>query len=242
VDYLEEAIKQEGSGQVAAVVLEPIQGWNGSIVYRDEFLPKLRHMCDRLGILLIADEVLTGFGRTGAMFCVDHYGVIPDIIVTGKGMANGYPAAAIIARADAADVLDGLSLSSTHGGNPVACAAIVASIEVIQEEDIVARSAALGEFCLERLRQIQAAHPIVGEVRGKGCLLGMELVKDRETREPDREAGRLVYQKAFRRGLAWIPSGHNLRITPPLIMSKEVAAKGLDIIEEAIAETERELH
>ena len=241
VDYLEEAIKQEGSGQVAAVVLEPIQGWNGSVVYQDEFLPKLRRMCNRLGILLIADEVLTGFGRTGAMFCVDHYHVVPDIIVTGKGMANGYPAAAIIARSDVADVLDRLSLSSTHGGNPVACAAIVASIEVIQEEDIVARSAALGEFCLARLLRIQEAHPIVGEVRGKGCLMGMELVKDRATREPHREAGRLVYQKAFRRGVAWIPSGHNLRITPPLIMSTEVAAKGLDIIEEAISEAEREL-
>jgi 4-aminobutyrate aminotransferase/4-aminobutyrate aminotransferase/(S)-3-amino-2-methylpropionate transaminase len=175
------------------------------------------------------------------MFCVDHYDVVPDIIVTGKGMANGYPAAAIIARTEMADVLDRISLSSTHGGNPVACAAIVAAIEVIKEENIVARSAALGDFCLERLKQIQAAHPIVGEVRGKGCLMGMELVKDRDTHEPFPEAGKLVYQKAFRRGVAWIPAGHNLRITPPLVMSEEVASKGLDIIEEAIAETEREL-
>jgi 4-aminobutyrate aminotransferase-like enzyme len=241
VDALEEAIKQEGTGQVAAVVLEPIQGWAGSVVYQDGFIPKLRRMCDRLGILLIADEVLTGFGRTGKMFCVDHYGVVPDILVTGKGMANGFPAAAIFARAEAAELLEKISLTSTFGGNPMACAAIIASIEVIQEEDLVNRSAALGEFCLARLHKMQEAHPLIGEVRGKGCLLGAELVKSRETREPYPEAGRLVYQKAFRRGVCWIPAGHNLRIAPPLVMSKEVATKALDIMEEAIAETEREL-
>ena len=123
----------------------------------------------------------------------------------------------------------------------MACAAALANIELVQEEGLLEHAAQLGDFILERLKKMQQAHRIIGEVRGKGCLLGMGLVKDPETREPFPEAAWMVYQKAFRKGVAWIPANHNLRLSPPLIMSKEVAAKGLDIIEEAIAETEREL-
>lgn len=241
VDYVEEAIIQEGSGQVAGIVLEPIQGWNGSIVYPDEFLPRLRELCDRLGLLLIVDEVLTGCGRTGKMFCVEHYNVVPDIMILGKGLANGFPVTAIAIREDMAHILEKMSASTSYGGNPMACAAISASLEVMEEEDIAAKSAALGEFCMGILKRMQEDHPIIGEVRGKGALMGIELVKDRQTREPFIEAGQRVYQKAFRKGLAWVPARHNLRLSPPLIMSHEIAVKALGIIEEAIAETEEEL-
>lgn len=241
LDYLENAIKYEGTGQVAGVCLEPIQGWNGSTVYQDDYLPKLRVLCDRLGIFLVVDEVLTGFARTGKMFCVDHYGVIPDVIIMGKGMANGFPVTAFAIREEYTDVLEKISASTSYGGNPMASAACYASLTVIEEENIVERSAKLGEFCMKKLQEIYDNHKIVGEVRGKGCLLGIELVKDRHRREPFTKAGEMVYQKAFAKGVAWIPAGHNLRMSPPLIMEEEVADKALDIIEEAIAETEKEL-
>ncbi|MCL5986443.1 MAG: aspartate aminotransferase family protein [Actinobacteria bacterium] len=241
LDYLENAIKYEGTGFVAGVCLEPIQGWGGSIVYQNDYLPKLRAICDKLGILLIVDEVLTGFARTGKMFCVDHYNVVPDVIVLGKGMANGFPVTAFAVKDEYTDVLEKISASTSYGGNPMASAACLASLRIIEEENIVEKSAKLGEFCMKKLQKIYDDHRIVGEVRGKGCLLGIELVKDRGTREPFTKAGEMVYQKAFTRGVAWIPAGHNLRMSPPLIMEEEIANKALDIIEEVIAETEREL-
>jgi len=241
VDHLREAIVEEGTGRVAGIVLEPIQGWNGSVVYPDEFLPRLRKLCDELGIMLMVDEILTGFGRTGKMFCVNHYGVVPDVIILGKGLGGGFPISAIAIREQHTSILEKISASTSYGGNPVACAAALASLEVIEEEKIVERSAALGEFILSRLRRIKENHPLVGEVRGKGCLLGMELIKDPTTKEPFVKAGQLVYQKAFQKGVAWIPARQNLRMSPPPIMPEEVANKALDIIEEAIAETEKEL-
>ncbi|MCG9479914.1 MAG: aspartate aminotransferase family protein [Actinomycetia bacterium] len=240
VDALEKQIRMEGTDNVAGVVMEPIQGWGGSVVYPDEYLPKIREMCDKLGIFLIVDEVLTCCARTGKMFCVDHYDVVPDIIVLGKGLANGFPCTGFAIREDYADVLEKISASTSYGGNPMAAAAGLASLEVIEEENIVERSEKLGKFIMDRLVQIRDSHKIIGEVRGKGCLLGMEAVKDKQSREPFDEAGRKIYQKAFAKGLAWIPAGHNLRMSPPLIMEEDVAEKALDIIDQSISEVEKE--
>ncbi|MHB1294606.1 MAG: aminotransferase class III-fold pyridoxal phosphate-dependent enzyme, partial [Anaerolineae bacterium] len=134
-----------------------------------------------------------------------------------------------------------ISASTSYGGNPMACAAALASLEVIEEEELCARATHLGEILLARMRKLQAESPIVGEVRGLGCLLGIELVKDKGTKEPFEEAGKRAYQKAFHKGLAWVPAGHILRMSPPLIMEDDVAMKGMDLIEEAIHETAREL-
>jgi 4-aminobutyrate aminotransferase-like enzyme len=139
------------------------------------------------------------------------------------------------------DSIEKISASTSYGGNPMACAAALASLEVIEEENLCERSAHIGEIMLKRMQEMQARSPIIGEVRGKGCLLGIELVKDKGTREPFEEAGKLVYQKAFRKGLAWIPAGHILRMSPPLVIEDELALKGLDIIEESIYETQVEL-
>lgn len=239
VEYLKEVIKHQSTQMVAAVISEPIQGWGGSIVPPDEFWPRLRELCDEYGILLFADEVLTCMGRTGKMFCVEHWKVKPDIITIGKGFANGFPMTATLFSDKFKDKVEHVSAGSSYGGNPMACAAALASIEVCEEEDMLERATVLGEFILTKLRQIQGRHKIVGQVRGKGCLLGMELVKDLHTKEPFIEAGKMVYKKAFAKGVAWIPSGHNLRLSPPLIMPKEVAEKALSIIEEAIDETEK---
>jgi len=241
VDYIRTVIKEETSGRVAGIVLEPIQGWAGSIVPPDGWIQKIRALCDELGILLMADEVLTGMARTGKMFAMEHWNTVPDVMTLGKGFGNGFPVTAMLVAEQYKEAIEKISASTSYGGNPMACAAALASIEVIEEEDLCARSAHLGEILLREMRAMEARHPIIGEVRGLGCLLGIELVKDKATREPFEKAGQLVYQKAFRKGLAWIPAGHILRMSPPMIMEDELALKGLAIIEEAIYETEREL-
>ncbi|MBN1298211.1 MAG: aspartate aminotransferase family protein [Actinobacteria bacterium] len=240
VKALEKQIQMEGTDNVAAILMEPIQGWGGSIVYPDDYLPAIRQLCDRLGILLIVDEVLTCCARTGKMWCVDNYGVIPDIIVMGKGLANGFPTTAFAIREEMTEVLEKISASTSYGGNPMAAAAGLASLEVIEEENIVERSASLGAYIMKKLHKMQEDHKIIGEVRGKGCLLGIELVKDTDTREPFFEAGKRVYQVAFSKGLAWIPANNNLRMSPPLIMEEEIAEKALEIIDESITIVEKE--
>jgi 4-aminobutyrate aminotransferase/4-aminobutyrate aminotransferase/(S)-3-amino-2-methylpropionate transaminase len=241
VDALEKQIKMEGTDNVAGIVLEPIQGWNGSIVFPDGYIQKIRKLCDKLGILMIVDEVLTGCARTGKMYCFEHYDIIPDVVTLGKGLGNGFPCTAFVIKEEYTDVLEKISASTSYGGNPMAAAAGLASLEVIEEEDLVTKSAKLGDFILKQLTKMKENHKIIGEVRGKGCLLGMELVKDQNTKEPFIEAGNKVYQKAFSKGLAWIPAKQNLRMSPPLIMEEELAAKALEIIDESITEVEKEL-
>ncbi len=238
--YIDTVIKEETAGQVAAIVIEPIQGWAGSTVPPDDYFPALRRFCDERGLLLFADEVLTCMARTGRMFCVEHWDVVPDVMTLGKGLGNGFPVTAMLVSDRFKDQVEKISASTSYGGNPMACAAAVASIEVILEEGLIERSARLGEFLLSRMEEMKARHPLIGDVRGKGCLLGIELVKDRATKAPADEEGALVYQKAFAKGLAWIPAGHVLRMSPPLIMEEDVAAKAMDLIEESIAEVEAE--
>jgi len=240
-DFLESVIVNETSGQLAGIVLEPIQGWGGSVIPPDEFMPRLRKICDKFGCLLIADEVLTCMGRTGKMFAMEHWDTIPDITTLGKGFGNGFPVTAMCVSDKYKDSIEKISASSSYGGNPMACAAALASIEVIEEEQLCEHSAHLGELALKRMGEMMNRHKILGDARGKGCLLALELVKDRETKEPFEEAGRMVYQKAFARGLAWVPAGHILRLSPPIIMDDAMLLKGFDIIEDAMYETEKAL-
>jgi len=189
----------------------------------------------------MADEVLTCMGRTGKMFAMQHWDTVPDVMTLGKGFGNGFPVTAMLVAEKYKHVIEKISASTSYGGNPMACAAALASLEVIEEENLCERASHLGDILLARMKQIEATSPIVGEARGMGCLLGLELVKNKVTREPFEEAGKLVYQKAFQKGLAWIPAGHILRMSPPLIMEDDLAMKAMDIIEESIWETAREL-
>jgi 4-aminobutyrate aminotransferase-like enzyme len=239
--FYDEFITHATTGNIAAFVLEPIQGWGGSVIPPDDFFPKLRAFCDARGILLMADEVLTSMGRTGKYMCMEHWDTRPDVVTLGKGFGNGFPVTAMLVSERYKEAINQISASTSYGGNPMACAAALASIEVIEEEGLLQHAMDLGAFFDKRMAALQAAHPIVGEVRGKGCLLGIELVKDRATKEPFDEAGKLVYQRAFQKGLAWVPAGHILRMSPPIVMSEELAAKGMDIIEESIGEVETEL-
>lgn len=228
-------------GSVAGFVLEPIQGWAGSVMPPDDFFPKLRRFCDERKLLLMADEVLTSWGRTGKWLCLERWGVVPDVVTIGKGFGNGFPVTCVAVRAPFKESFESISASSSYGGNPMACAAALASTEVIEEEGLLAHAERLGEIALGRMNRMKDSHRIVGDVRVAGCLMGIELVKDRGTKEPFDKAGAMVYQKAFRKGLAWIPAGHILRMSPPIVMDEDTLLKGLDLIDEAIGETAREL-
>lgn len=241
IEFYDQYIDRGTVHSVAGFVLEPIQGWGGSVIPPDDFFPKLRKYCDETGILLMADEVLTSWGRTGKWLCMEHWDVVPDIVSIGKGFGNGFPVTCVAVREQYKESFESISASSSYGGNPMACAAALASTEVIEEENLLERSAYLGELALKRMEQMKAEHPIVGDVRAKGCLMGIELVKDRATKEPFDAAGTMVYQKAFEKGLAWIPAGHILRMSPPIVMEDDVLLKGLDMIDEAIGEAEKEL-
>ncbi len=240
ISFYENFIREGTVGNVAAFIMEPAQGWGGSIFPPDDFFPKLKNLCDQYNILLYDDEVLAGMGRTGEWLTLSHWGVIPDIVTFGKSFGNGFPVTAMVVGEENGDALEKISASSSYGGNPMACAAALASIEVIEEEDILQNVRTVGEFFKNRLQKLKESHPIVGDVKGKGFLLGIELVKDKQTKEPFEEAGKLVYQKAFKKGLAWVPAGHILRMSPPLIMDEKYAGLGMDMIEDAISEVERE--
>jgi 4-aminobutyrate aminotransferase-like enzyme len=241
IAFYEEYLDKGTAGQVAAFVLEPIQGWGGSIIPPDDFFPKLRKLCDKHKLMLMADEVLTSMGRTGKYLCMEHWNVLPDVVTLGKGFGNGFPVTAVAVREPYMEHFESISASSSYGGNPMACAAALACIEVMEEENLLARSLHLGDLAMKRMQKMMKEHKIIGDVRAKGCLMGIELVKDRATKEPFDEAGKRVYQKAFRKGLAWIPAGHILRMSPPIVMDDETLLKGMDLIDEAIGETEKEL-
>jgi len=240
IEFYEEFIQEATVGNIAAFVLEPVQGWGGSIFPPDDFFPKLRVLCDKHGILLMDDEVLAGMGRTGEWLTLNHWDVIPDIVTLGKSFGNGFPVTAMVVSEENAGALDKISASSSYGGNPMACAAALASIEVIEEEDLLNNATRVGNYFMKRMNEMKGNHPIIGDVKGKGMLLGIELVKDKATKEPFEEAGKLVYQKAFQKGLAWIPAGHILRMSPPIIMDEKYAEMGLQMIEESITEVEKE--
>ena len=238
-DVLEGTIDNEGTGAQAAFIMEPVQGYSGAVVYRDEIFTRISEICSVREMLLVVDEVLTGMGRTGKMFCVEHYGLEPDVIVFGKGSAGGFPLSGIAVKEKYSESLEKMSASTTYGGNPLACAAAYATLEVIEEENLIENVNRVGAYIMERLVKMKENHMIIGDVRGKGLLLAIDLVKDRNTKEPFKEAGRMVYKKAFSKGLAWIPAENVLRLAPPLIMTEKLAEKALVIIEESICETEK---
>ena len=241
IAFYDQYLDKATVGDVAGFCLEPIQGWGGTIMPPDDFFPKLRKYCDEKGLLMMIDEVLASWGRTGKWLCMEHWDVVPDIVTIGKGFGNGFPVTCVAVREQYKESFESISASSSYGGNPMACAAALASTQVIEEEQLNDWAVHLGEVAMTRMNRMLTEHKIVGDVRAKGCLMGIELVKDKTTKEPFNEAGTLVYQKAFSKGLAWIPAGHILRMSPPIVMDEATLLKGLDIIDESIGETAKEL-
>jgi len=225
--------------EVAAIFVEPIQGEGGYVVAPTSFLRELRKICDRHGILLVADEVQSGAGRTGKWWAIEHSGVQPDIVCMAKGIASGMPLGICMSRADIMDWVPG-SHASTFGGNPVSIAAALATMDVLEREAI-ANAARVGAKMIERLNGWKQTHPLVGDVRGRGLMIGIELVKDKTTREPATALRNKVETLAFERGLMILGCGEtSLRLCPPLIVSENEATVALDILEDALSEVEKE--
>ena len=225
--------------EVAAIFVEPIQGEGGYVVAPDNFLRELRAICNRHGILLVADEVQSGAGRTGKWWAIEHSGVEPDIVCMAKGIASGMPLGVCMSRAEIMDWVPG-SHASTFGGNPVSIAAAIATMNVLEREGID-NAAKVGEFMLERLRGWKETHPLVGDVRGRGLMIGIELVKDRATREPATTLRNRVETLAFERGLMILGCGEtSVRLCPPLLLNEHEATVALDILEESLSLVEKE--
>lgn len=225
--------------EVAAIFIEPIQGEGGYVVAPGNFLRELRALCDRHGILLVADEVQSGAGRTGKWWAIEHSGVEPDIVCMAKGIASGMPLGICMTRAGVMDWLPG-SHASTFGGNPVSIAAALATMEIIEREGI-GNAARVGASMLDRLRDWTKTHPRVGEVRGRGLMIGIELVKDKATREPATALRNRVETLAFERGLMILGCGEtSLRLSPPLVVNEQEASVALDILEDALSTAEKE--
>jgi len=226
--------------EVAAIVFEPIQGEGGYVVPPDSFFPGLRKLADQHGILLISDEVQAGMGRTGKWWAIEHFNVVPDIITSAKALGGGFPLGAMISTEEIMSWPGG-SHASTFGGNPVSCAASLATISVIEEEGLLKRASKLGNEILKRLKEIMERHPLIGDVRGKGLMIGVELVKNRRTGEPAKKEANEVMLRSWKSGVAIITAGvSSLRIAPPLNIPEEYVWKALNIIEEKIGQVERE--
>jgi 4-aminobutyrate aminotransferase len=214
--------------EVAAVVVEPVLGEGGYIVPPDGWLQALRELCDRHGILLICDEVQSGMGRTGKMWAVEHFGVEPDILLAGKGIASGMPLGAMIAKDSVMTWTKGTH-GSTYGGNPLSCAAAIATLDVIAREELLENAAKVGDLVMNGLRDIQSRHEAIREVRGLGLMIGVEL--------PDHETQAAVERAAFERGLLMLGCGEaSIRISPALVFREDQARVALELFEEVVAE------
>ena len=245
LDFVRKVIKNSTAGSLAAILVEPMQGTAGNIVPPPEFLPGLREIARENDALLIADEMITGFGRTGRMFGSSHTGLTPDIMTIGKGMGNGFPISGLISTTEitsAQPFAKPSSSSSSYGGNPLASTAALAAISAIVEESLVDNSRRVGAHLLEGLRRLQERFEFIGDVRGEGLLIGVELVKDRRTREPwERPVSRKLFLETLKRGLISMNYKAQFRINPPLSLTMEEADKGLQILEDVFSFAEKDL-
>ncbi|TDC96728.1 4-aminobutyrate--2-oxoglutarate transaminase [Saccharopolyspora aridisoli] len=230
--------KQVGSQNLAALVIEPIQGEGGFIVPAPGFLPALQQWCRSRGVVLIADEVQTGFARTGAMFASEHEGVVPDLLVSAKGIADGLPLAAVTGRAEIMDAAHVGGLGGTYGGNPLACAAALATIDTITEDGLIERAREIEALALPRLSRVRDVDPRVGDVRGRGAMLAVEIVEP-ATAAPDPELARAVAAAAHAQGVIVLVCGTHgnvLRFLPPLTISDELLHEAFDVLSAAFAD------
>lgn len=239
VDFIENVVlaKKVAPSDVAGVFVEPILGEGGYIVPAPGFFPALRKLCDRYGILLIADEIQSGVGRTGKWWAIQHFGVEPDIVTSAKGIASGLPLGAVIARKSLMTWEPG-SHGSTFGGNPVSCAAALATLRLI-ENGYLQNAAVMGDYLINALFEMQTRHPLIGNVRGKGLMIGIEFVKNQQTGPTARILRDQIIQYAFEHGLLLLGAGESvIRLMPPLLIDQALADESLAILEQAIAAIE----
>lgn len=243
VDYIDKEIFQKfvPPEETAAIFIEPIQGEGGYIVPPDGYFGRLKELADKYGILFIVDEIQTGMGRTGKWFAIEYWGVEPDVMCIAKGIASGLSLGAIASRADVMDWEPGAHCT-TLGANPLGCAAAIAVIDVIKEEKLLENATKQGEHIIKRFRELQEESEIVGDVRGKGLMIGVEIVKDKKMKEPAAKEAKSIITRSWKKGIVVIMAGDStLRIAPPLVITRELVDTGVDIIERGIRETERQM-
>ncbi len=245
-EHLRNVIKNDTQDEVAAIIIEPMQGTAGNVVPPDDFIHAVWDIAREFGALVIADEILTGFGRTGTMWAIDQFDVTPDIMTIGKGMGGGFPLSGVVTNAEigAAKPAGAPSgSSSSYGGNPLAAAAGLGVIEAIVDEDLVENSARVGKVMLEALTALMDKYKFIGDVRGRGLMIGVEMVADRKTKEPlDPKITRALFHEALNRGLVTMSYSHVIRINPPLVITEEEALRGVEILDESFAAIARDFH
>ena len=242
VDFIDEFVLQKymPAEDVAAILFEPIQGEGGYVVPPPEYFQRLKKLADKHGLLLIDDEVQSGIGRTGKWFAIEHWNVEPDVICSAKALASGLPISATIAKAKIMDWTGG-SHASTFGGNPLSCAAAAAVLETIKEEELLENANKQGAYALKRLTELKERSEIVGDVRGKGLMIGVELVEDKESKKPAAQKAAQVIMRSWKRGVAVVTCGAStIRIVPPLTIQREMLDAALDIVEDTIDEVAKE--
>ena len=239
-DHLEDFfVNHVAAEQTAAVIAEPIQGEGGFITPPPEYFPKLKAICEKYGIVLIIDEVQSGAGRTGKFFSIDHWQVVPDVITLAKSFAGGMPLSAVIGRAEMMNAAHVGGLGGTYSGNPVSCWAALAVLDILFADKLIDQAVKLGETLLERFNAMQAKYEIIGDVGGKGPMLAMELVEDRESKKPASDKAKALVSRCFEKGLVLLSCGNFgnvIRTLMPLVITDEQLEKGLSILEESLAE------
>ena len=239
LDFIRQYIENSTAGSLAAILVETMQGTAGNVIPPPEFLPGLVEIAKENDALIIADEMITGFGRTGKMFGSNHTCIVPDIITIGKGMGNGFPISALVSTQEitaASPFAKPSSSSSSYGGNPLACAASFATIQTIIAENLIENSQKVGSYLLNGLKNLQAKYRFIGDVHGLGLMIGVELVKDRKTKEPlEKGTMHAIYLESLKRGLLGMNYKANFRINPPLSITQEEADEGLAILDEVFA-------
>jgi 4-aminobutyrate aminotransferase/(S)-3-amino-2-methylpropionate transaminase len=239
---VEEIVDYHTSNNVAALIAEPILGEGGIIVPPPDYFKVVREILDERDILLIVDEVQTGFARTGRMFAIEHYGVEPEIMTLGKGIAAGLPLGVCISRADIGDAFEPGDHLSTFGGNPVCCAAALANIQIMEEEHLAERAEEKGRYLMKRLEELREAHSLIGDVRGKGLMVGVELVRDMGSKRPAADEASRVREEMRRGGIligVGGVKGSTLRLQPPLIIEVEQLERALNVLDTALTKVER---
>jgi 4-aminobutyrate aminotransferase / (S)-3-amino-2-methylpropionate transaminase / 5-aminovalerate transaminase len=230
--------KHIGAANIACILLEPIQGEGGFVVPGAGFIPALKAYCEANDILFVDDEVQTGIGRTGRWFGIEHEGVVPDVVTTAKALGSGFPLGGVTAAADVMDEVHVGGLGGTFGGNPVACAAALAGLDVIERDGLVQRAASIGEIALPRLRALAERHALIGDVRGRGAMVAIELVADRDTKEPAPAAASRVIEECYRAGVIVLKAGtfdNVIRLLPPLTIDEGLLEEGLGVLDTAVA-------
>ncbi len=242
VDFIEEWVlkKYVPPEDVAAFFVEPIQGEGGYVVPPPEYFRRLKKLTDKYGILIVDDEVQTGVGRTGKWFAIEHWGILPEMFCVAKAIASGIPLGVTVARAELMD-WEGGTHATTLGGNPLAAAVALEVIDVIKDERLLENAAKQGNYILKRLKEMQRKHPILGDVRGKGLMIGVEIVKDPKTKTSGIEEAKEIVSRSFKRGLAMLTCGvSTIRVAPPLTITRDLVDEGLTIFEGCVKETEKE--